>query len=115
MNFFEKIGKNIQVELDKIGWTKSLLADKIGVSRQVLQKIINGSKAINAYEISQIANVLGTTADDLINNEYIQIDDKPQYQFMGHFSEEANFDFIKSIIRQYMDMEEDLGEIERLK
>lgn len=115
MNFFENIGKNIQVELDRLDWSKSFLAEKIGVSRQVLQKIINGNKAINAYEISQIANVLGTTADALINSKCIEIGVKPQYQFMGHFSKEANFDFIKSIIREYMDMEEDLSEIKRLK
>ena len=115
MNFFENIGKNIQIELDRLDWSKSLLAEKIGVSRQVLQKIINGNKAINAYEISQIANVLGTTADALINSKCIEMTVKPQYQFMGHFSKEANFDFIKSIIREYMDMEEDLSEIKRLK
>lgn len=115
MNFFENIGKNIQVELDRLDWSKSFLAEKIGVSRQVLQKIINGNKVINAYEISQIANVLGTTADALINSKYIEKAVKPQYQFMGHFSKEANFDFIKSIIREYMDMEVDLSEIKRLK
>ena len=114
MNFFENIGKNIQVELDRLGWSKSLLAKKIGVSRQVLQKIINGSKAINAYEISQIAINLGITTDALINT-ICTIDVKPQYQFMGHFSDEKNFDFIKSIIREYMDMEEDLSELGKLK
>lgn len=115
MNFFETVGKNIQTELNRLHWSKSSLAEKIGVSRQVLQKIITGNKAINAYEISLIANVLGTTADALINNKCEEMGTKPQYQFMGHFSKESNFDFIKSIIREYMDMEEDLLEIEGLK
>lgn len=114
MNFFEVIGRNIQIELDGLGWTKSALAEKIGVSRQVFQKIISGKKAINVFEISEIAKALGTTADALINNKRVDNNINPEVLFMGQFTKELNFNFIKSIIEEYMDMEEDLSELKRL-
>ena len=66
MNFFEIIGRNILSELEEKGLSQSQLAEKIGVSRQVLQKIVKGKKAINALEVTKIAEVLGVSVESLM-------------------------------------------------
>lgn len=51
------------------GMTQQNLADKLGISKQVMNKIIKGNKAINVMELSQIAAILGSTADSLFTVE----------------------------------------------
>jgi transcriptional regulator with XRE-family HTH domain len=116
MNFYEMIGNNILVELENRNWTQSMLAVKIGISRQVFQKIIKGKKAINAYEIAKIAEILGVTADKLlITDENVQSKKDSSIQLLGTFSNEDNFKFLKSIIEEYVNMEENLNELQLSK
>ncbi|MBQ4260147.1 MAG: helix-turn-helix transcriptional regulator [Lachnospiraceae bacterium] len=63
---FAQVGANIQKQLDVKGMTQQSLADALQISKQVMNKIIKGSKAINVNEIAKIAEVLSTTADDLL-------------------------------------------------
>ncbi|MBC2582690.1 helix-turn-helix domain-containing protein [Clostridium sp. DJ247] len=112
MDFFEMVGNNILIELENRNWTQSMLADKIGISRQVFQKIIKGKKAINAYEIAKIAKILGVTTDKLLNtNEEVYWQEDSQIQFLGAFNNEDNFKLLKSIIEEYVTMEENLHEL----
>lgn len=110
MKFFEIIGNNIQIELDKRNWKQKQLADEMKVSRQVVQKIIKGKKAINAFEISLIAKILSVSTDYLLEQRENVIGRfEPVVQFMGQFSNSKNFEHIKSIIDEFMAMEEDLS------
>ena len=63
---FSQVGANIQKQLDAKGFTQQRLADVLGISKQVMNKIIKGNKAINVNELAQIASVLGTTTDELL-------------------------------------------------
>lgn len=63
---FAQVGNNILKEIDKKRFTQQGLADALGVSKQVMNKIIKGSKAINVNELARIASILGTTTDELL-------------------------------------------------
>lgn len=63
---FAQVGDNIQKQMDMKGFTEQGLADELGISKQVMDKIIKGNKAINMRELAMIAFVMGTTADTLL-------------------------------------------------
>lgn len=65
MNFMQ-VGANIQEELVRKDMTQQGLADSLGISKQVMNKIIKGTKAINVNELSKIAEILHTTTDSLL-------------------------------------------------
>ena len=52
---FAQVGENIQHLLDERGMTQQNLAEALGISKQVVNKIIKGNKAINVKEIAEIA------------------------------------------------------------
>ena len=82
-----QIGANIQRQLDIKGFTQQSLADALEISKQVMNKIIKGSKAINVNELAKIAEVLGTSTDDLLtaHGEPVSVD---SLSFMGSVSDE---------------------------
>lgn len=108
MNFFEIVGRNILDILNEQGKTQSYLADEIGISKQVMQKIIKGKKAINILEITQIADVLNVSVDILTK----KVDDVENslVMFMGEVKNKEQFDFLNKVIEEIVSMEEDLDE-----
>lgn len=111
MNFFQNIGNNILVHMKKNNLSKTILAEKIGVSSDVLDKIIEGKKAINSYEISKIAEILGVSADLLLNtNDKIQLEQDSLDFFAETFINIDNFKLLYSIIEEYINMESDVHE-----
>lgn len=67
MNYAE-VGENIQKELDLRGMQQRELADELSISKQVMNKIIKGAKAINVKELAKIADVFGVTVDELLRS-----------------------------------------------
>lgn len=100
---FRQVGKNISLVMEKRGMTQQYLADQLGVSKQVMSKIINGKKAINVAELSQIASVLGSSADALLSVENNYQEHKLEPVFMGAIhNEEArrNVELLREAIDQ---------------
>ncbi len=100
---FMQVGKNISHAMEKHGLTQQHLADQLGVSKQVMSKIINGKKAINVAELSQIASILGSSADMLLSVGNNSQEHKPGFFFMGAIhNEEArrNVDLLREAIDQ---------------
>ena len=64
---FAQVGANIQKQLHISGFTQQSLADALSISKQVMNKIIKGNKAINVQELAKIASVLHTTTDKLLS------------------------------------------------
>lgn len=93
---FTQVGANIQKKLETKGMTQQGLADALGISKQVMNKIVKGSKAINVNELAKIAEILGTSADDLlmVETEPIAVD---TLSFMGTVSDEATCEKINMI------------------
>lgn len=63
---FKEVGANILNTLQSKDLTQQMLADRLGISKQVMSKIINGTKAINVLEIKQIAKSLEISVDSLL-------------------------------------------------
>ena len=98
---FAQVGANIQKQIDIKGFTQQSLADTLGISKQVMNKIIKGSKAINVNELSKIASILGTTTDELltVNNEPVSED---SLSFMGSVMDEETLNKV-NLIRTAID------------
>lgn len=98
---FSQVGANIQKQLDAKGFTQQRLADILGISKQVMNKIIKGNKAINVNELAKIASVLGTTTDELltISGEPVSVD---SLSFMGSVTCEETREKI-NLMRQAID------------
>lgn len=112
--FFEQVGNNIQKVLITQGKTQQFLADKLGVSKQVMSKIISGSKAINVAEITKIAKALNIPVDQLLNMTNQQ-EPVHNFSFMGKVKNEETkkkIEFLKSVIDEILMLEEYANENE---
>ncbi len=83
---FTEIGKNILARMNQLSLSQTDLAEQIGVSKQVMNKIVQGNKAINAMELSQIAAVLNISLDDLMRVEPGKAAGDPFLLMMGSVS-----------------------------
>lgn len=81
-NFFVQVGKRISNILSEKNMTQQSLATALDISRQVLNKIIKGQKAINVEEIKRIAIALDVSVESLLT---FPVDQKvePTFSFMG--------------------------------
>ena len=98
---FAQVGANIQKEISLKGMTQQSLADRLGISKQVMNKIIKGSKAININELAQIAETLNVSADYLLTAK-----DEPAREealsFMGKIKDSETVEKI-NVIRSAID------------
>lgn len=109
---FEQVGKNIQNVLNEQGKTQQFLAEQLGISKQVMSKIITGTKAINVVEISKIADVLNVSTDYLLSVQTTQ-ESNHNFSFMGKVKNEETkkkIEFLKTIIDEILILEEYAGE-----
>ena len=88
---FEQVGTNIKRHLSGKGLTQQSLADALGISKQVMNKIIKGSKAINVNELAKIASIVGTTTDELLmaQGTPVSVDN---LSFMGSVTDEETLE-----------------------
>lgn len=106
--FFKQVGNNIQNILATQGKTQQYLAEKLNVSKQVMSKIIAGSKAINVAEISKIASVLGVSTDKLLFVESPQ-PTSHNFSFMGQVKSEktkSKIALLQTVIDEILMLEE---------
>lgn len=98
---FAQVGANILKQIDDKGLTQQSLADALGISKQVMNKIIKGSKAINVNELAKIASIMGTTTDELLagNREPVSVD---SLSFMGSVTDEETLERV-NLIRSAID------------
>jgi transcriptional regulator with XRE-family HTH domain len=85
---FAQVGANIQDKLIERGMTQQSLADALGISKQVMNKIIKGSKAINVKELAKIADILSTSTDSLLTVE-TEVVTADSLSFMGVIHDET--------------------------
>lgn len=109
---FKQVGTNIKREIESRGMTQQNLADALGISKQVMNKIIKGLKAINVTELAKIADVLDITTDRLLTVEF-HSNPAASLSFMGKIKsedEQKKIDFIRSAIDDIYFLEELLHE-----
>jgi len=109
---FAQVGANIQKRLDERGMTQQGLADMLGISKQVMNKIVKGGKAINVNELAKIAHILNVSTDDLLLTEAEPVT-ADSLSFMGSIKDEETLekvDLIRSAIDEIHMLEELLDE-----
>jgi len=112
MSFFEQVGRNILQLLDENGKTQVWLAEQLQVSKQVVQKIVKGKKAINAQEIARIAEIFHVPMERLTS--HVQKPDDAVIQFMGKIENDEvrkQFEFLNRVIDEIVSLEDDLNEL----
>lgn len=105
---FEQVGNNIQKVLNEQGKTQQFLAEQLGISKQVMNKIVSGSKAINVAEISQIAKLLNVSTDYLLNVGIVQ-EPVHNFSFMGKVKSDETkkkIEFLQNVIEEILILEE---------
>lgn len=95
---FNQVGNNIAKAMERRGINQQQLANQLGISKQVMSKIINGKKAINVAELSQIAAILGSSADDLLSIENNDEEQKPSLFCMGKIRDERTREKIELLL-----------------
>lgn len=114
MNFFELLGRNIAEILREKEMSQTELAEKMNISKQVMSKIVNGQKAINALEIKKIADVLGTDLNRLMEDRVSEVDgDESLAMLMGNIANSQAKDtlrFLNDVIDELIFMEDLLHE-----
>jgi transcriptional regulator with XRE-family HTH domain len=113
MDYFQRVGKNIQEVLEERSMKQTDLALRLGVSRQMVHKIVNGRKAINIREISLVADILSVSVDELIGR--IPSTSWPELQAdavrcMGESKNDTEYEFVNSIIEDYILLEDRLND-----
>lgn len=63
---YEKLGKRISKHRSDKDWTQSQLADKVDSSRKHISLIETGNAPLSIDLLTDIANSLGVSADDLL-------------------------------------------------
>lgn len=98
--------------LDESGKTQVWLADQLQISKQVVQKIVKGKKAINAMEIARIAEIFRVPIERLTSHDPKQED--AVIQFMGKIENDdvrKQFELLNRVIDEIVTMEDDLHEL----
>lgn len=107
-NVFQQVGKNIQKVLLEQNKSQQYLANKLDISKQVMSKIVMGTKAINVAEITKIAKVLNVSVDTLLD---VKDENKEihKFAFMGRVENEETkqkIEFLKTVIDEIIMLEE---------
>lgn len=77
------IANNIMNCLKKQNRKQTDMADGIGTTKQTVNKMLNGSRMINATELKKIADYLGVKMDALTRMPDVVQEDNVVHAFMG--------------------------------
>lgn len=109
LDLFKQIGFNIALILAKQQRTQQSLANDLGISKQVMHKIMKGSKAINAIELNAIAKALAVSMDTLLPSEGDTESNHIVFGFMGEVACEqtrAEFERVRIAIDEMFFLED---------
>lgn len=108
MNFFEIVGSNIYEVMQERELNQTELADRLNISKQVMSKIINGQKAINALEIRTISEILGVAIERLIQEKEVKVENQSLVMLMGEITNRDTKDkiaFLNTVIDEMCNLE----------
>lgn len=99
------LGRNIQLDMEKLGIPEMEFASKLGYSLSELRKIFEGKMLMARHDLEKIAMQLNESYEKLI-----QIRSKDEYESifdcMGCFSDDENEDKILDLIDTYIELKE---------
>lgn len=82
------IAGNIFALLKKQNKRQTDLADALGTTKQTVNKMLNGTRMINAAELKSIADYLGVKMEELTRISAVQADTDVVHVFMGKVQSE---------------------------
>ena len=82
------IAGNILALLKKQNKKQTDLADALGTKKQTVNKMLNGTRMINAVELKSIAEYLGIKMEELTRISFGQTDTNVVHAFMGKVQSE---------------------------
>ena len=77
------VANNIMDQMKNHNIKQIELANAIGVTKQIMSKMLNGSRLINIAELHKIADYFHVQADDLMKPSAIPSDTNVMRAFMG--------------------------------
>ncbi|MCD8076728.1 MAG: helix-turn-helix domain-containing protein [Lachnospiraceae bacterium] len=83
------IASNISEQLKKQNKKQTELAEGIGVTKQVVNKILNGSRMVNAVELHRIADYFHVSMEELVAVHDKEQDGNVIRAFMGQVETDA--------------------------
>lgn len=105
MNYSRIIGDNITIELKNRSLSLLDLGDKIGFSDADMDKLTEGRLFLPPFQLTKIADAIGTTIDELIDER-----SNDEYSALIHnfrdFNNPDNQELILDMIDMYADLEE---------
>jgi len=106
---YSDIGTKIEEFLEQSGMSQTDLAARIGVSKQVMNKIIRGKKAINLNEIERIAEIMQVSIDSIIKNKLHFEKNEPAFLMMGAIGNDNTIDdlrFLNHVMDEMINLED---------
>lgn len=90
------IAKNIMQALKRQNKKQIELADFIGTNKQTVNKMLNGSRVINAIELKKIADFLGVKMEELTKIPKLPVERDTIHAFMGKVDTEQAREALKT-------------------
>lgn len=89
------IANNIMSYLKKQNKKQTDLAEGIGTTKQTVNKMLNGSRIINAIELKRIADFLGVKMEELTKMPETIQEENVVHAFMGKVQSQQALDALK--------------------
>lgn len=106
----KQIGMNILYFLKEQNKTQVDLAEGLGASKQVVNKMIKGKKAIKMSEIMAVSDYLGIPVEDIISGRNdVHEGELEAVHLYGKIENKETADFILSLITNLSMMDEELA------
>lgn len=103
-NLCRKIGVNIYTFMRNTGTTPEKMAEELKYSLKDMWNIIEGKVMVPPVELERIAEVLGTSKEELIGHNADAL--APNLAFMNEFSNPDNLDKILDLMDEYVEVKE---------
>jgi transcriptional regulator with XRE-family HTH domain len=104
-----QVGRNILFYLNEKGRTQVDLAKALGSSKQIVHKIIKGTKALRIEELVAISEYLNITLDDVVLGEKNLETDKDVPHLFNEIKNQETAKFILTLINNLSVMEDELA------
>ncbi len=91
------VANNIADQMKKHNTKQIDLANAIGVKKQVMSKMLNGSRTISIAELHRIAEFFHVSTDNLMESPVAECEENVVMAFMGKVNTEAARDALHTV------------------
>ena len=99
-------GRNMYYYMKEKSLSVRDLADKLGYLEEEIKKIFDARLFVDRLEKQEIADALGVSLDELMNEIVIPHDERNLIEYRGEFSNEDNREYILDLFDMYCDIQE---------